>query len=70
MVSLTKHKVMNQKGKIEAYLINKKDGDKITEYIEYLEDSLELEKAVKEETGFRLWEDFVSEYRSKHESNL
>ncbi|MBI5323735.1 MAG: hypothetical protein HZB41_00360 [Ignavibacteriae bacterium] len=65
MVKISPQNVIDKKGNISAVLLNKPDYEKLNEYIEDLEDSVELSKAIKNSSGFQLWEDFLKEYNSQ-----
>ena len=51
----------DEKGNKKNVVLKVTDFDRIREEIEDLEDSLELEKARKNATGFKKWKDFVKE---------
>jgi len=55
MVNITPQNVVDNNGNVSAFLLNKPDYEKLNEYIEYLEDSVELSKAIKNSSGFQLW---------------
>ena len=70
MIELKTQKVLGPRGKVKAFLINKNDYLKLEDYIEDLEDSIELADSIKNAYGFILWEDFVNEYKRKSSSLL
>jgi hypothetical protein len=53
--------VMDNKGKKKKVMIAVTVFDKMREELIDLEDSLAVEKAKKEATGFKCWRDFVKE---------
>lgn len=65
MITIEKEEIINKYGKKSAVLIKRREFDKIESYIEDLEDSLELAEAIKNASGFRLWEEFVTEYNNR-----
>jgi hypothetical protein len=66
MIRLKKQRILNEHGRTQSFLINKNEFKKIEDYIEDLEDSLELAEAIQNASGFRLWEEFVEEYMKKN----
>jgi hypothetical protein len=66
MYQVTSQKLVNESGKLTGMLIKKSEYLKLKDYIENLEDSLELADAIKESKGFRLWDNFVAEYKANH----
>ncbi len=66
MYQVTSQKLVNESGKLTGMLIKKSEYLKLKDYIENLEDSLELANAIKESEGFRLWDNFVAEYKTNH----
>jgi hypothetical protein len=65
MIGITQQKIINQQGRLTGVLLKSADFNKLSEYIEDLEDSLELAQVIKNSEGFILWDDFVKEYRNK-----
>ena len=65
MVQFAPQKILNQSGNLTGVLFKKRDYMRLQDYLETLEDSLELAKAIKESEGFTLWNDFVKEYKLK-----
>ncbi len=55
--------VTDTNGKKKHVQLSITDFDKIQEEIEDLEDSLELEKAKKNATGFKRWKEFIGQYK-------
>lgn len=53
--------VTDQKGKKKKVLLDVAIFDKMKDEIEDLEDSLALERAKKDATGFKKWKDFLKE---------
>lgn len=53
--------VTDEKGNKKSVVLKIADFEKIQEEIEDLEDALELEKARKNATGFKKWQDFINE---------
>jgi hypothetical protein len=53
--------VIDEKGKKKDVVLSVSDFERIQEEIEVLEDALELEKARKNATGFKMWKDFIKE---------
>ncbi|MBN2543104.1 hypothetical protein JXI42_09600 [bacterium] len=66
MIKIKSRKILDKDGREVAIQFEFEDYKKIQEYIEDIEDSLELAQAIKEADGFRLWEDFVAEFNSTH----
>ncbi|OGU14174.1 MAG: hypothetical protein A2X61_07100 [Ignavibacteria bacterium GWB2_35_12] len=66
MVNISPQNVVDNNGNVSAVLLNKPDYEKLNEYIEDLEDSVELSKAIKDSTGFQLWEEFLKVYNSRN----
>jgi hypothetical protein len=66
MVQFAPQKIVNESGKLTGVLFKKKDFIRLQDYLETLEDSLELAKAIKESEGFILWDEFVAEIKAKH----
>ena len=64
MVKINERKVLGSDGRELAVQLDIKEYRIIEDYIEDLEDSLELAKAIKEAKGFRLWEEFVAELKT------
>lgn len=58
--------VTDTNGKKKQVQLSVTDFDKIQEEIEDLEDSLELEKAKKNATGFKRWKEFISQYKNSN----
>jgi hypothetical protein len=56
---LNQQKIVNEKGKVTGFLIKKNDFLRLQEYLEDMEDSIELSDAIKNSEGFRLWDDFI-----------
>jgi hypothetical protein len=56
---LNQQKIVNEHGKVTGILLKKNDFLRLQEYIENIEDSLELAEAIKSSEGFRLWDEFV-----------
>jgi hypothetical protein len=57
--------VTDEKGKKKNVVLKVADFERIREEIEDLEDTLELEKARKNATGFKKWNDFIKEIEAK-----
>jgi hypothetical protein len=57
---LNQQKIVNEHGKVTGILLKKNDFLRLQEYIENIEDSLELAEAIKSSEGFRLWDEFVN----------
>lgn len=57
--------VTDEKGNKKSVVLKISDFERIQEEIEDLEDALELEKARKNATGFKIWKDFLKEIESK-----
>jgi hypothetical protein len=57
--------VTDGKGKKKNVVLKVADFERIREEIEDLEDTLELEKARKNATGFKKWNDFIKEIEAK-----
>lgn len=53
--------VTDRKGKRKSVLLRASLFEKIKDQLEDLEDALELEKARKNATGFKKWNDFIKE---------
>jgi hypothetical protein len=51
--------VTDPKGNKKQVMLSVADFERLEEKVEDLEDSLALEKAKKEATGFKRWKDFV-----------
>jgi hypothetical protein len=62
---LSQQKIINEKGNVTGFLFKKNEYVKLQEYIEDLEDSLELAEAIKTSEGFKIWDKFVKEFQSK-----
>ncbi len=65
MIALHEKKVVDENGKEFAIQIDSDEFLKLAEYIEDLEDSLELADAIRNSEGFRLWNEFVRELTAK-----
>lgn len=61
--------VTDTNGKKKQVQLSITDFDKIQEEIEDLEDSLELEKAKKNATGFKRWKEFIGKYKKSKKVN-
>ncbi len=59
---VNQQKIVNEKGQVTGFLIKKNDFFKLKEYIEDIEDSIELSEAIKDSQGFRIWDDFVKQH--------
>jgi len=57
--------ITDEKGNKKSVVLNVNDFERIQDEIEDLEDALELEKARKDATGFKKWNDFVKEVEAK-----
>jgi len=66
MIKVHEKKVLDEKGRECAVQISAKEFWEIREYVEDIEDSLELAKAMRTSKGFKLWKDFVAELKSKN----
>lgn len=66
MVQFAPQKIISESGKMTGVLFKKNDFVRLQDYLETLEDSIELAKAVKESEGFMLWDEFVKEFKEKH----
>jgi hypothetical protein len=58
---LNQQKIVNEQGKVTGFLLKKNEFLRLQEYIEDMEDSLELADAIKNSEGFKLWDDFVKQ---------
>jgi hypothetical protein len=58
---LNQQKIVNEQGKVTGFLLKKNEFLHLQEYIEDMEDSLELADAIKNSEGFKLWDDFVKQ---------
>lgn len=58
---LNQQKIVNDKGQVTGFLIKKSDFIRLKEYIEDIEDSIELSESIKNSQGFRIWDDFIKE---------
>lgn len=56
---LNQQKIVNEQGKVTGFLLKKNEFLRFQEYIEDMEDALELSEAIKNSEGFSLWDDFV-----------
>lgn len=65
MLNLKKQYVINELGDKIAVQVDIKTFQKLEEYIELLEDRLDLEHAMKEPGEFRNWDDFVEELKNE-----
>lgn len=55
----------DEKGRKKSVVLKITDFERMQEEIENLEDALELEKARKDATGFKKWQDFIKEIETK-----
>jgi len=60
-MKFNEQKIVNDKGQVTGFLIKKNDFIRIKEYIEDIEDSIELADAIKDSQGFRTWDEFVKQ---------
>jgi ABC-type lipoprotein release transport system permease subunit len=58
---LNQQKIVNEQGKVTGFLLKKNDFFRLQEYIEDMEDALELSEAIKNSEGFSIWDDFVKQ---------
>lgn len=58
---VNQQKIVNEKGQVTGFLIKKNDFIRLKDYIEDIEDSIQLSEAIKDSKGFRLWDDFVKQ---------
>ncbi len=54
-----------KKGHKKSVVLKVTDFERLKEEIEDLQDALELEKARKDATGFKKWNDFIKEAENK-----
>jgi PHD/YefM family antitoxin component YafN of YafNO toxin-antitoxin module len=54
----------DENGHKKSVVLKVNDFERIQDEIEDLEDALELEKARKDATGFKMWKDFLKEIQS------
>lgn len=57
--------VTDKEGKKKQVQLSITDFEKIQDEIEDLKDSLDLEKAKKNATGFKLWKEFTKDIKKK-----
>lgn len=55
-------KIVNDKGQVTGFFIKKNDFNRLKDYIEDIEDSIELSESIKNSQGFRIWDDFVKQH--------
>ncbi len=58
---LNQQKIVNEQGKITGFLLKKNEFLRLQEYIEDIEDALELTDVIKNSEGFSLWDEFVKQ---------
>jgi len=58
---LNQQKIVNEQGKVTGFLLKKNEFLRLQEYIEDMEDTIELADAIKNSEGFKLWDDFVKQ---------